>query len=205
MEHRMVPITQPMLVFDEKRAINRMAIMVNKVLPKLEMRRDEVREWLRTLLRERLRRGLTDRQLVVDAAWAGCKLSHDVVMTEFHELLDVNEMPPASLRAYAARAGERRFKPGSPWYEDFIRNLGFCILICVAGREFEQFGLNPTRNREQRRTRQPSWCSLVRAGLERNGIHLGEKTLENLWGGVYGQLVRQQAMAAEGSSPTLIP
>jgi hypothetical protein len=46
---------------DEQRAINRVVIWVAMVRHKLEMREDEVRAWLETQLRARLRSGLTGR------------------------------------------------------------------------------------------------------------------------------------------------
>jgi hypothetical protein len=179
---------------EEHRAINRVAIWVATVRHKLEMREDEVRAWLEMQLRARLRSGLTDRQKVIDAAEAGCKLSHEVLMAEFHELLDVDAMPPASLRVYAARADKIEHKRGQPWHYDYMRNVCICMLIGLASREF---ALKPTRNREQRRARQPSGCSIVTAALARNHIHLDERTVSNLWHGIYGQLVRENTPLQE--------
>ena len=130
---------------DEQSAINRVAVWVATVHHKLDMRRDEVHAELERLLRERLRSGRTDRGKVIEAANNGCKLSHEILIAEFHDLLDVDAMPPANLRAYAARADRIKFKPGKPWSDDFIRNIGICTLIAVAAREFV---LKPTRNRE---------------------------------------------------------
>jgi hypothetical protein len=180
-------IPQPM---DERRAINRVTMWVAAIRHRLEMREDEVRAWLETELRARLRSGLTDRQKVIDEAEAGCRLSHEMLMAEFHELLDVDAMPPASLRAYAARAEKIKRKRGQSWHHDYMRNIHICMLIALAAREF---ALKPTRNREQRRARQPSGCSIVQAALARNDIHLSEGTVTNLWLGIYGQLARQTA------------
>ena len=93
---------------DEQSAINRVAVWVATVHHKLDMRRDEVHAELERLLRERLRSGRTDREKVIEAANNGCKLSHEILIAEFHDLLDVDAMPPANLRAYAARADENR-------------------------------------------------------------------------------------------------
>jgi hypothetical protein len=173
---------------DEQRAINRIAAWVAMVHHKLDMDRDEVRAKLESLLRERLRSGRTDRKKVIDAAKAGCRLSHEILMAEFHDMLDVHMLPPANLCAYAADADQVKFKRGKPWYDDFVRNIGFCTLIPLIAREF---ALNPTRNREQRRARQPSACSALKAALARNKINIEEATLNNLWSGLYGQLVRE--------------
>jgi hypothetical protein len=186
---------------EEHRAINRVTIWVAAIRHQLEMRGDEVRAWLETQLRARLRAGLTDRQTVIDAAEAGCKLSHEILMAEFHELLDVGAMPPASLRAHAARAEKIKHKRGQSWHHDYMRNVCICILIALAAREFD---LMATRNREKRRKLQPSGCSVVQAALARNNIHLDEGTVTNLWLGIYGQLVRQN-MPLLFPYTTLIP
>jgi hypothetical protein len=172
----------------------RVTIWVAAVRDRLEMRGDEVRAWLESQLRARLRSGLTDRQAVIEAAEAGCKLSHEILMAEFHELLDVDAMPPASLRAYAARAEKIKHKRGQSWHHDYMRNVCICILVGLASREF---ALMPTRNRVQRRARQPSGCSIVTAALARNHIHLDERTVSNLWHGIYGQLVRENTPLQE--------
>ena len=55
-------------------------------------------------MRDQLRRGPTDRQEVIDAADARCKLSHEVLMSEFHEQLSFGRFPSqVSPRYVAAR------------------------------------------------------------------------------------------------------
>src|SRR5215471_4084923 len=123
------------------------------------------REYLAAGLRERLRRGLTDRQKVIDAAENGDDLSHDVLMGEFHAMLDEGIMPPASLRAYVARIEKHPKRGrGRVWYNDWQRNLGFCLLIAIVG---EAFGLEATRNRT---TEGPCGASLVATALRRRGF-----------------------------------
>jgi hypothetical protein len=103
------------------------------------------REYLAKTLRERLRRGLTDRQRVIDQALAGDDLSHKVLMAEFDEMLDQGVMPSASLREYA-RNRDKHPKRGQArvWYDDWGRNWDFMLLIAVVA---EAIGLEATRNR----------------------------------------------------------
>jgi hypothetical protein len=78
---------------------------------------------------------------------------------------------------------------GRAWQDDWSRNIAICVLVALVSAEF---GLSPTRNRDSRRHRKPSGCSLVRAGLQRNRIDLKESTIQqNLWLGLPGVLVRE--------------
>jgi hypothetical protein len=135
-------------------------------------------EWLAQALRERLRRGLTDRQKVIDAAWDGDDLSHEVLMAEFHDILERGEMPPASLRAYAAQRDKhpKRGK-GRVWYDGWRRNYGFCLLIALTA---ERFGLQATRSRA---SVGPCATSVASLALQRRGFkRVSESRLANLWG-----------------------
>jgi hypothetical protein len=135
------------------------------------------REYLATALRERLRRGLTDRQRVIDAVEAGDDLSHDVLMAEFHAMLDEGVMPPASLRAYAGRPEKHPKRGrGRVWYDDWRRNYVFVLLIALVA---ERLGLEATRNRS---TEGPCGASLVATALHRLGFRrVSESRLANLW------------------------
>ena len=135
------------------------------------------REYLAEALRDRLRRGLTDRQKVIDAAEAGDDLSHEVLIAEFHAMLDEGIMPPASLRTYAARIEKHPKRGrGRVWYDDWRRNHTFCLLVALVG---VQFILNPTRNRT---TDGPSAASVTAAALQRRGFkRCSESRLNNLW------------------------
>ena len=135
-------------------------------------------EWLAKALRERLRRGLTDRQKVIDAARDGDILSHEILLAEFHDLLDRNEMPPASLRTYAAqRSKHPRRSRGRVWYDGWRRNYGFCLLIALTA---ERFGLQVTRSRA---STGPCATSITSLALQRRGFkRVSESRLANLWG-----------------------
>jgi hypothetical protein len=157
------------------------------------------REYIAAQLRERLRRGLTDRQRVIDAAWDGDDLSHDVLMAEFHEMLDEGIMPPASLRAYAAQTDKhpKRGK-GRVWYTDWRRNHGFMILLALVG---EKFNLNATRSRS---TDSPCAASVLAIALQRRGFkRVSESRLTNLWGQLGEMAIESIALYREW--PEIMP
>ena len=157
------------------------------------------RDWLATTLRERLRRGLTDRQKVIDAARDGDDLSHEVLMAEFHAMLDEGIMPPASLRDYAARIEQHPKRGrGRVWYDDSRRNYGFCLLIAIVALQFD---LNPTRNRA---TDAPSGASTVAVALQRRGFkRVSESRLNNLWSQLGDSAI--EAIALWRAWPELMP
>ena len=165
----------PALPTYEEAMIGRAEALVERVEDKLA---GSARQWIKAVLLTRLRGELTDRQKVIDAARDGDDLSHDVLMAEFHGLLDEGIMPPASLRDYASRTeGHPRRGRGRVWYDDWRRNWGFMALIVLIGVEFN---LNPTRNRAGEG---PCAASIVAIALQRRGFkRVSESRLTNLWG-----------------------
>ncbi len=156
-------------------------------------------EHIAALLRERLRRGLTDRQRVIDAAESGDFLSHQVLMAEFHEMLDANVLPPASLREYARRTEKhpKRGK-GRVWHDNWRRSYGFMLLIVIIGVEFN---LSPTRNRT---TDGPCATSILSTALQRHGFKgVSEKHLTNLWGQLGDTAI--EAVALYRQWPEIMP
>jgi hypothetical protein len=144
----------------EEAMIRRAEALVERIKDKLT---GSARQWIKATLLTRLRGELTGRQRVIDAARDGDELSHDVLMAEFHGMLDEGIIPPASLRDYAARTEEHpRRGRGRVWYDDWGRNWGFLALIVLIGMEFN---LNPTRNRASEGPAppalSPSPCSAV--------------------------------------------
>jgi hypothetical protein len=128
---------------------------------------------------------------VIKEAEAGDELSDHVLRLTFSQMLDAGEMPPTQLRAYGERAALRppvKRKAGrATWWENWRRNIGIATMVLLA---CERFGVEPTRSQESRRTRRPSGSSIVKAALERNGIHLAEGTVQNIYEGVTGDVVR---------------
>jgi hypothetical protein len=188
----MTPITLPMIVFDEKRAINRVAIQVATVLHKMSA--DASRETLASLLRDCLRRGdLTVTVKAIEAAEkAGDALADSVLRFTYAEMKNARESMSKQLEAFGERAVLRppvTRGRGAAWYDDWTRNIAICVLIHLVCAEFDVL---PTRNRESRRQRKPSGISLVAEGLKRNGIELKERTIqEHFWFGFPGALVRE--------------
>ena len=195
----MTPITQPMVVFDEKRAINRVAIWV--ALARHRLGAEWSCEWLGTTLRRYLR-GIEISDGVrlsiaieaCEAADAGDEIADAALWDVGRELIERPTGRPGDLQilAYYQRAGRHspRRRRGRQWHDDWYRNLCICLLVELACKEF---GVRPTRNRESRRGgREPSGCSLVAAGLARNKARLDEATIQrHLWLGLPGALVRQ--------------
>lgn len=155
-----------------------MVNMVDFAIERVEhLLKGSARNVLAAELRQRLRRGLTDRQKVIDAALNGDDLSHDVLQAEFDEMIDVGDRPPASLSEYIRQRDKhpKRGK-GRVWYDDWRRNWGFCLLIAFTA---EALGLEATRNRA---TDGPCGASLVSVALKRRGFkRVSESRLANLW------------------------
>jgi hypothetical protein len=198
-----VPLPYPLAAADKQRAINRVAIWVSLIHHRLSSE-EHSREWLGTALRRGLREGqLTLSIKAVEAADHYRDYIADAALREVGAelqalLVQGRELAPGHLQviSYLQRAAQRaphKRKPGRyTWHDTWDRNIGICILILLACKEF---GVPPTRNRESRRAdRNPSGTSLVTKGLARNKIHLDEGTIQrHIWHGVWGELVRLAA------------
>jgi hypothetical protein len=140
------------------------------------------RAWIERTLLARLKQGRTERQKVIAEAEAGDVVSHDVLMAEFHDLLDDHQLPPVSLCAYARATDKhpKRKAGGYVWADHWVRNYGVSILVYLTSEVFE---LRPTRSRDARRkSLYPSGASLVAAALGRRGIaSFDERRVENIW------------------------
>src|SRR5262245_47389752 len=178
-----------------KAAVDWMAQQAARVEHDLKINSDV---WLLEHAPAALRSGLADRMKVIEAAENGDVIAHRSLMQAFHQMLDVGEMPPASLRVYAARFNlsndqgirqpEPQRKAGRTPYEHLHRNQGLMLLIVFT---CEAFNLPPTRNREARRRRQPCGASIVEAVARRLGIEVSESRLTNLWAGHGVRAVQQ--------------
>jgi hypothetical protein len=188
----MTPITQPMIVFDETRAINRIAIQVATALHKMSAQAS--RETLASLLRDCLRRGdlIVTVKAIEAAENASDELADSVLRFTYAEMKNAREPMSKQLEAFGERAVLRppvSRGRGAAWYDAWTRNIAICVLIPLVCAEFD---LLPTRNRESRRQRKPSGISLVAGALKRNGIELTERTIQqHIWLGLPGALVRQ--------------
>jgi hypothetical protein len=194
----LVPLSYPLILADEQRAINRMALAVAMVLHTME--KEHSRKWLKTTLQRYLREGaLTISEKAVEAADAGDEIAdgalRDVGAELQTALVQGRDLAPGHLQviAYFQRAGRRaphKRPRGQRWYDDWFRNLAICILVQLACAEY---GVDPTRNRESRRAKQyPSGISLVVGALARNKIHIEEESVQrHIWLGLPGELARQ--------------
>jgi hypothetical protein len=141
-----------------------------------------------------IRCGRTQTERVVADAEAGDELSDFVLRKVFHDMLDNNELPSVTLRDYAKRPPPRR-KRGrrKGGWERWAYNVGVVVII-VHISEF--FGLQPTREQENRSRLPASACSIVRDALDRIGDHKAESTVQNLYSGLIGEIGRM--FAADG-------
>jgi hypothetical protein len=154
------------------------------------------REWLETELRKGLREGRLALTIhAVEAADKGDEIADAALRTVLAEMADgmLPKQGPGhlQLRAYEQRAllrAPHKRPQGHRWHDDWMRNIQICMLIDLACREF---GVLASRNRASRRAnRTASGISLVVAALARNGIHLNEGSVQNLWFGLAGDPVR---------------
>src|SRR5262249_26792927 len=159
------------------------------------------RQWIEAALRERLRRGLTNREKVIEAAEAGDELSHAALMAEFHSMLDEHQLPPASLCTYARQTEKHPSRGrGRVWYDAWRRDWVMMFLLAGAALEFN---LAPTRNRAS--TDKPSAASVVAAAMKRCGHIRGtsESRLANLWGKMGDTVIA--VIALQRAWPEMLP
>jgi hypothetical protein len=171
--------TRPVSPAEEK-AIAEIMTWVEQVEDKLK--EEATAESLLDILCDHLRRGLIERMSVIESAEKdGDHIAHQALMRLFHEMLDIGAIPPASLRAYAARVALKpptRGPGAHTWHENWLRDLRIAFLVEMACGAFD---VRPYRNREQRRRLAPSGCSLVAAALARRGFRVSEQGVEGIW------------------------
>ena len=155
------------------------------------------REWLKSMLCERLRRAQIDIRNgfdvtldVVAAADNGDEIADAALRRVYAEMTEYNIEPSATLKAYAVKAMRRgpvtRGPGRNAWFDNWRRDIGIAVLVYL-GREY--FGLHATRNREQRRRGEPSICSTVAAAMGRVAhVNISEKRAENIWAELRAQV-----------------
>jgi hypothetical protein len=147
------------------------------------------REWLEATLCDFLRQGLIETLTVIQAADAGDEIADAALRRVYAEMSDVGEVP-VTLKAYGIKAVLRgpvtRLAGRNMWFDNWRRDIGIACLVCLT---MAQFGLRPSRNREQKRKRRPSASSVVAAALGKQArINVAEKRVENIWAGLQGQV-----------------
>ena len=200
------PVLLPTGELDENRAINRLADLIPMVRHWFE--KEDSREFLETELRKGLREGRLPLTIyAVQAADAGDEIADAALRTVFRDMVGgmLPERGPGHLQvwAYGQRAVQRaphKRPRGRRWHGNYMRDIQVCVLIDWACRKF---GVRPSRNRAARRAnRTPSGISIIVAALARNNIHLDEGSVQNLWFGLPGEVVRDAIaarLADEGS------
>jgi hypothetical protein len=101
-------------------------------------------------------------------------------------------------RRARARGPLKRKRGQHAWWENWRRDIG---IACVVYLAHIQLGLNPTRNRESRRARRPSACSIVAEALRRTGTDISESRVQNIWAGLSGEIIA--FAAARGTFPSI--
>jgi hypothetical protein len=188
---------------DEQRMVDIVAAAVENVFHRLE--KEFSLEWLATMTRKWLREGrqpfIDYTVRVADGGDAICDAQLRTVYVEVQTGALPRREGHAAILIYGLRAMQRApHKPrGRRWQEHWMRNIQICKLIEYA---CYKCGVWPTRNRaaSDRAARgiptMPSGCSLVVAALARHGLHLDEATVEHIWHGLPGEIVR----SARGAS-----
>jgi hypothetical protein len=154
-----------------------------------KMSAEDPREWLEATLRDFLQRDLIDRLKVIASADAGDEIADAALGYVFHSMMARGEKPPASMVAYEARArlrGPNKRSVGrNAWYDNWRRDIGIAVLVFLT---IERFELNPTRHQPPKPKARPSACSIVTVALGRVRINVEERRVQNIWGGLAGQV-----------------
>lgn len=153
-------------------------------------------EYLEAKLCDGLRRGTIETLQVVEAANGGDHFADAALRRVYFEMEDRGEATPATLKAYGLKAALRgpvkRKAGGYTKYDKLGRDIGIAVLVYLTHRRFH---LLPTRDRELSRRqrelqldRNPSACGIVHAALARQGIHISESRIENIWAKMQGHI-----------------
>lgn len=148
------------------------------------------REHLYAELCDLLRKNATDELRVIEDADNGDWIADAALCKVYAEKVNHREEPSIHLTSYAIKALERgpvKRKAGRVWYDTWWRDRGIACLVFFT---IVRFNLKPTRNREQADRGEPSACSIVAAALVRHLINVSERTVENLWARLQGDVGR---------------
>jgi hypothetical protein len=160
----MPPVNQPMVAFDERRAINRLAVAVAGIRGLL----NQDTKHLGSLLESALHAGdLGIAAKAAEAADQGDHVADAALRTVGAELLprllQGRELEPGHLQAvaYLQRVAKRdplKRKPGRyTEHGAFFRYIGICLLVLLACAAYD---VRPTRNRADRRAGRRASASL---------------------------------------------
>ena len=139
--------------------------------------------WLEAKLCEELRSGSLESLQVVEWARNGDLIADAALRRVYFEMENLDLKPPAIVKSYCletiARGPLTRGR-GHFWFDNYTRDIGVALLVWLT---CEQYGLLPSRNREQRRQERPSGSSIVAAAFRRReNRHLrAERTVYDIW------------------------
>jgi len=183
---------------DKERVIDCIAASVSKMLHKLTP--EYSRDWFQTTVRKLLRedRSPFDR-LTVAAAVAGDENADRELGRVYVEIQrgELSSGPGRHLhvREYVEHRilnEPHKRRPGRRLADNFVRDPELCALIWEISRALRKFGVRPTRSPGTTDTeRAESAISFLVAALDRLGYPLKEKTLQEIWVGPTGKLVRE--------------
>jgi hypothetical protein len=174
-------------VFNEAAAIDLVSTWVEIVKEKLTA--ESSRQFLEAGLVYLLRRDAVDELQIIKDADAGDEIADAALCKVYEQKVNHREEATIHLTSYVLKTLRRRGPMqrgrGGVWYDGWRRKYSILCLVFLTVR---RFNLAPTRNREQRRRKQPSASSIVAAALGRHRINVTEKTVENLWGALQGHI-----------------
>jgi len=206
------PATFLPAVMDEARMVDIVAVELARLRPRIEKEWDL--KFLQQLLLNGLRSGRPEFAInTVRAADRGDEFAHSALQIVYFEMAG-GAFPGwgpwhVHIKEYGMRAvvhpdAPRRCRRGRRWVENWVRNYHVCrfvVWIC------DKFGLHPARNRfAHRADRAPSGISVVVAALGQAKIwHTTEAYVqEHVWGGLAGEIVREEFEFRKGTNISTI-
>ena len=190
---------------DKDRVINCIAAFVSKMLHKLTP--EYSHDWFETIVLKWLREDRSPFSArTVAAAESGDEIADRALRRVFVEITrgELSSGPGQHLyvREYGEHAvlrGPCRHRPGRRLQDNFVRDPEMCALIWEISRALHKFGIRPTRNpatmdkhsADAATMDKHSAISLLVAALASLGHHFEEKTLQAIWLGPTGKLVRE--------------
>jgi len=190
---------------DKDRVINCIAAFVSKMLHKLTP--EYSHDWFETTVLKWLREDRSPFSArTVAAAESGDEIADRALRRVFVEITrgELSSGPGQHLyvREYGEHAvlrGPCRHRPGRRLQDNFVRDPEMCALIWEISRALHKFGIRPTRNpatmdkhsADAATMDKHSAISLLVAALASLGHHFEEKTLQAIWLGPTGKLVRE--------------
>jgi hypothetical protein len=206
------PATLLPALMDEKRMIDIVAVELARLGPRIEKEWDL--KFLQQLLLNGLRSGRPEfARNAVRAADRGDEFAHSALRIVYFER-EGGAFPGRGpwhvhIKQYGMRAvvhpdAPRRSPRGRRWVENWVRNYHVCRFVVWT---CDKFGLHPRRNRfAHRADRAPSGISVVVAALDQAKIWYTTEAYvqEHVWGGLAGEIVREDLEFRKGTNISTI-